>query len=111
MIGENIIELNSNLAYKILWVFYEGNLLIKLFLIFLFVSAINEICSFITVILCYGYNSSYYLLFRNYKIPYGKLVQRKIFGNFVDYLVPNINLVRFFEFLQNLFKNKELQYD
>ena len=96
--------------YKFLFVLVEGNLLIKIFSIILFIN--GSICLGIglSTFLCIGYNVSYYLAYRQHKIPYGRVVQRKIHGKFIDYLAPIVNMVGIPEFCQNILRRKDLEF-
>ncbi len=53
---------------------------------------------------------SYYLTYKIHKIPYGRVVQRKIFGTYIDYLAPIVNMIGVPEFFQNISKRKEIEF-
>ena len=96
--------------YKFLVVLIEANMLVKLFSIILFINASLCIGVGLSTFLCIGYNVNYYLTYREEKIPYGRVVQRKINNNYVDYLAPIVNMVGLPEFLNNLLnKRKEIE--
>ena len=111
----NILVENSKIRgffsfYKFLYVLCEGNMLIKVFSIVLFINGFICIGISLSTFCCIGYNVSYYLTYRDHKIPYGRVVQRKIYGNFVDYLSPIVNMVGVNEFCQNILKRKQIEY-
>ena len=85
-------------------------MLIKLFSIILFFNGFICIGIGLSTLLCIGYNVSYYLTYRENKIPYGRVIQRKINGKYVDYLAPIINMVHVPQFFQNLYNRKELEF-
>ena len=64
----------------------------------------------LSVLLYIRYNMSYYLSYRSHKIPNGRVVQRKMFGIFIDYLAPIVNMIGVPEFCQNLLRRKNIEY-
>ena len=96
--------------YKFTLILFEGSLLNKLFSIILFINGCICLGIGFSTFLCLGYNVSYYLIYRQYKIPYGRVVQRKIYGIFIDYLAPIINMVGVPEFFQNILKRKGIEF-
>ena len=92
--------------YKFMVVLFRGNLLLKIFSIILFFNGYICLGIGLSVLICIGYNVSYYLTYRTHKIPNGRLVQRKIFGIFIDYLAPIVNMIGVPQFCQNLIKRK-----
>ena len=111
----NIIEENPKINgcfsfYKFLYVLIEGNILIKLFSIILLFSGFICIGIALSTLCCIGYNVSYYLTYRQHKITYGRIVQRKIYSNFIDYLTPIVNIVGVPQFCNNIFKKREIEY-
>ena len=96
--------------YKFIGVIIGGNMLMKLFAIFLFINGFICLGISLTTFLCMGYNASYYLTFKHHIIPYGRILQRKIYGNIVDYLAPIINLVSVPSFFRNLIYKREIEY-
>ena len=96
--------------YKFFFVLIESNVLIKLFSIILFFNGFICIGIGLSTLLCIGYNVSYYLTYRENKIPYGRVIQRKINGKYIDYLAPIINMVHVPQFFQNLYNRKELEF-
>ena len=96
--------------YKFIGVIIGGNLIMKLFGIFLFINAFMCLGISLTTFLCYGYNASYYLTYKQHEIPYGRVLQRKIYGNFVDYLAPLINLVNVPSFCRNIIYKRDIEY-
>jgi len=111
----NIIEENPKINgcfsfYKFLYVLFEGNILIKLFSILLFFNGSICIGIAFSALFCIGYNVSYYLTFRQHKITYGRIVQRKIYSNFIDYLAPIVNIIGVPQFCNNIFKKREIEF-
>ena len=96
--------------YKFIGVIIGGNLFMKLLGIFLFINAIFCLGISLTTFLCMGYRSSYYLTYKQHIIPYGRIVQRKIYENFVDYLAPIDNLVNLPSFCRNIIYKREIEY-
>ena len=96
--------------YKFIGVIIGGNLIMKLFGIFLFINAFFCLGISLTTFLCIGYRASYYLTYKQHMIPYGRIVQRKIYGNFVDYLAPLVNLVNIPSFCRNIIYKREIEY-
>ena len=96
--------------YKFIGVIIGGNFIMKIFSIFLFINGINCLGISLTTFLCKGYNSSYYLTFKEHIIPYGRILQRQIYGNFVDYLAPIVNLVGVPSFIRNIIYKREIEY-
>ena len=96
--------------YKFIGVIIGGNLIMKLFGVFLFINGFLCLGTSLTTFLCYGYNASYYLSYKHHIIPYGRVIQRKIYDNFVDYLAPFINFIRVPSFCRNLFYKREIEY-
>ena len=96
--------------YKFIGVIIGGNLIMKLFGIFLFINAFMCLGISLTTFLCCGYNASYYLTYKQHEIPYGRTVQRKIYGNFVDYLAPLVNLVNVPSFCRNIIYKRDIEY-
>ena len=96
--------------YKFIGVIIGGNMLMKLFAIFLFINGFICLGISLTTFLCIGYNVSYYLIFKQHIIPYGRILQRKIYGNIVDYLAPIINLVSVPTFFKNLIYKSQIEY-
>ena len=96
--------------YKFFIVLFESNMLISLFSIFLFFNGFICIGIGLSTLLCIGYNVSYYLTYREHKIPYGRVVQRKINGRFIDYLAPIINMIGVPEFFKNVLNRKEMEF-
>ena len=96
--------------YKFIGVIIGGNMLMKLFAIFLFINGFICLGISLTTFLCIGYNASYYLIFKQHIIPYGRILQRKIYGNIVDYLAPIINLVSVPTFFKNLIYKSQIEY-
>lgn len=90
--------------YKFILVLIEGNMIVKLFSILLFINGFYCLGIGLSTFLCIGYNANYYLVYKVHKIPYGREVQRKIFGYFIDYLAPIVNMVGVPEFCKNIFK-------
>ncbi len=96
--------------YQFIGVLIGGNMLMKLFAIYLFINAFLCLGISLSTFLCLGYNSSYYLIYKEDKIPYGRLLQRKIYGNIVDYLAPIANLVGIPNFCRNIINKTEIEY-
>ena len=96
--------------YEFIGVLVGGNMLMKLFAIYLFINAFLCLGISLSTFLCYGYSASYYLTYKEDKIPYGRLSQRKIYGNFVDYLAPIANLVGIPAFCRNIINKREIEY-
>ena len=96
--------------YKFIGVIIGGNLILKLFGIFLFINGFICLGISITTFLCVGYSSSYYLSYKHHLIPYGRVLQRKIYGNFVDYLAPIVNLVGVPNFYRNIIYRRDIEY-
>ena len=95
---------------KFLVVLIKANAMVKLFSIVLFFNGFICLGIGFSVLLCIGYNVSYYLTYQIHKIPYGRVVQRKIFGTYIDYLAPIVNMIGVPEFFQNISKRKEIEF-
>jgi len=96
--------------YKFIGVIIGGNLIMKVFGIFLFINAFMCLGISLTTFLCLGYNASYYLTYKQHEIPYGRILQRKIYGNFVDYLAPLVNLIHVPSFWRNIIYKRNVEY-
>ena len=96
--------------YKFIGVVIGGNLIMKIFAIFLFINGFICLGISLTTFLCIGYRTSYYLNYKSHSIPYGRIVQRKIYESFVDYLAPICNLVNVPSFCRNLFYKRDIEY-
>ena len=94
--------------YKFIGVIIGGNLIMKVFGIFLFINAFMCLGISLTTFLCLGYNASYYLTYKQHEIPYGRILQRKIYGNFVDYLAPLVNLIHVPSFWKNIIYRRDV---
>ena len=96
--------------YKLIGVIIGGNIITKIFSIFLFINGFICLGFSLTTFLCIGYRTSYYLNYKSYDIPYGRIVQRKIYENFVDYLAPICNLVNVPSFFRNIIYKRDIEY-
>ena len=96
--------------YKFIGVIIGGNLIMKIFSIFLFINGFICLGISLTTFLCIGYRTSYYLSYKSHSIPYGRIVQRKIYESFVDYLAPICNLVNVPSFCRNLLYKRDIEY-
>ena len=94
--------------YKFIGVIIGGNLIMKVFGIFLFINAFMCLGISLTTFLCLGYNASYYLTYKQHEIPYGRILQRKIYENFVDYLAPLVNLIHVPSFWKNIIYRRDV---
>jgi hypothetical protein len=96
--------------YKFFVVLIKANAMVKLFSLLLLFNGFICLGIGLSTLMCIGYNVSYYLVYKTHKIPYGRVVQRKIFGVFIDYLAPIINMVGVPQFFQNISKRKEIEF-
>ena len=96
--------------YKFIFVLVEASMIVKLFSIMLFINGVICLGIGLSTFLCIGYDVNYYLAYKVHKIPYGREVQRKIFGHFIDYLAPIVNMVGVPEFFKNIIKRKDTEF-
>ena len=96
--------------YKFFVVLIKSNAIVKLFSLLLLFNGFICLGIGFSTLVCIGYNVSYYLVYKTHKIPYGRVVQRKIFGVFIDYLAPIVNMVGVPQFFQNISKRKEIEF-
>ena len=107
---------NIRLFYGFFTIFYSfcailiyGNIIYKIFGLYLFISSFAILGKVLSVLICVGTNSSYYLIYRSHDISYGKLVPRKIYDVVIDYLVPITNLFNIKDFFSNILTRKQLE--
>jgi hypothetical protein len=96
--------------YKFIFVLVEASMIVKLFSIILFINGVICLGIGLSTFLCIGYDVNYYLAYKVHKIAYGREVQRKIFGHFIDYLAPIVNTVGVLEFFKNIIKRKDTEF-
>ena len=99
----------STIMYSFGIILVYKNILFKIIGIYLFLSSFINLGKVISIIICLGFNSSYYLAYRSHKIFYGKLVNRKIHEIIIDYLSPVMNSIRAFSFISNIINRQPLE--
>ena len=99
----------GNIFYSFCRILIYGNIIFKFCGFYLFVSSFVILGKILSVLICVGTNSSYYLVYRSHEISYGKIVPRKVYDVVIDYLAPILNSFNFSGFFSNILIRKQLE--